>query len=303
MFRYDLLTKDNEFQVNKIGLKELYNTDNETPASEWVRSKVKDKKTFDMPQVASALKIKQKGYGRNTLDSIGYLYNDSNNVYKNSQGVCIVSSVFSHGHGVPICDENFFEITSLFTARKLVKMTWYNEYDEYLKPQESELLQQFKYDSVVYSIFSSHSQQSSLRQVNYKGQNYNIHNEFFWMSNEHLKSLADQNNYDTLYNDARISNERYVYKKLFGENGFYDNLSDDAKNILTIANNLVESTIGIRQYLSNYDNHLDSWDAGYTQLKNVWKDHNNGLFIQFKNSINSFEERLKPMVYELGFLK
>ena len=302
MFTYTLL-KNDDFIITEIGDKVLYNTDNLIAASEWVREKIKNKKTFDMPQVASYLKVKQKGYGRNTLDSLGYLYNDSNNVYKNSQGVCLVSSVFSHGHGVPVCDENFFEVTSLFTARKLIKMKWYNEYDEYLKPIQSELFEQFKYDSVVYSIFSSHSQQSSLRNVFYKNQNYNIKNEFFWMSVNHIKQLADENGYDDLYNDCRVDSDRYLYKLFFGKNGIYNRLSDDAKEILNIATELVESSIEHRQIMADNENHLNSWDCGYAQLKTVWKSYLPDMFETFKTKLNLFEARLTPLVYEVGFLK
>jgi hypothetical protein len=303
MFKYTLLKNDDNFQVVEIGEKNLYNTDNYVAASDWVREKIRNKKTFDMPQIASFSKIKQKGYGRNTLDSLGYLYNDSNNVYKNSQGVCIVSSVFSHGHGVPICIENFFETISLFTARKLVKMKWHNEYDEYLKPVESEELQQFMVDSVVYSIFSSHSQQSSLRQVDYKNNIYDIKNNFFWMSVEDMKELSDNNGYDELYNDARTDSDRYLYTILFGENRLYDKLSPDTKNVLDLATNLVNESIQFRQMIANNENHLNSWDSGYAQLKLVWKEYLPEMFENFRNSFNGLERRMEPLVYELGFLK
>lgn len=303
IFKYDLLKKDENFQIVKFGNKELYNTDSSIAASSWVREKIKNKKTIDMPQIASYLKVKQKGYGKNTEDSLGYLYNDSNNIYKNSQGVCLVSSVFSHGHGVPICDENFLDVVSLFTARKIIKMNWYNEYDEYLKPNDCDLLEQFMYDSIVYSLFSSHSQQSSLRGVTYKLNNWDINNNFFWMSKNRMIEIADNFGYDNLYNDCRLSSDRYVYNILFGEKQIYNRLSQDAKDILDMATNLVEESIEIRQILSNDENHLDSWDAGYAQLKDIWKEHYGELFNQFREAFKEFENRLIPIVYEVGFLK
>jgi len=302
MFEFDLL-KNDDFTVTKIGNKKLYNVDCEVSGQEWVKTKTKKMKTFDMPQVKSALHIKQKGYGKNVTDSLGYMYSDSNNVYKNSQGVCIVSSVFSHGHGVPIIKDNIYEVSSFFSARKMINFTWYGQYDEYMKPNESHIqFKQFKYDSVIYSIFNNHSQQSSLRQVEYKDKLWDIKNEFFWMSKDRMKELADENGYDNLYNDARTSSDRHVHNLLFGEERIYDKLSDDAKAVLDKATELVEQSLQMRQVMADDHNHLDSWDAGYAQLKLVWKEYFEEDFKEFRQLYKNLEDRMRPLVYELGFL-
>jgi hypothetical protein len=302
-FDFDLLSLNNS-EVTEMGLKKLYNTDNITPASNWVRLKTKSLKTIDMPQIKSALEIKQKGYGRNVKNSLGYMYNDSNNVYKNGQGVCITTSVFSHGHGVPIIKENLFEISSLYGARKLVSMNWVNEYDEYLEPNcSNQNYTQFSLDSLILLLFNNSSQQSSLRQITYKGDLWDIKNEFFWMSKERIKELADRHGYDELFNDARISSERHVYELLFGEQRVYDKLSPDAKDVLNKAIQLTENSIETRQLIANDSNHLNSWDSGYAQLKLVWKEYFQEDFRTFRDAYKKLEERMRPLVYELNFLK
>jgi hypothetical protein len=224
-------------------------------------------------------------------------------VYKNSKGVCIVSSVFSHGHGVPVIKENIFEIASFFCARKSITQNWINQKDEYLAPnEEHELFTQFEKDSLIYSLFHSASNQSSLRQITYKGKLWDIKNEFFWMSVERMKELADNNGYDNLYNDARTSPNRHVYNLLFGEERIYDKLSPDAKAVLDKATELVEKSIKMRMIMSNDENHLDSWDAGYAQLKLVWKEYFSDDFKEFRQLYKNMEDRMRPLVYELGFL-
>jgi hypothetical protein len=302
-FSFDLLSLVNS-EIVDLGSKKLYNTDKMNPASSWVRTKIKGLKTIDMPQIKSALEVKQTGYGRNIVNSLGYLYNDSNNVYKNSQGVCVTTSVFSHGHGVPIIKENLLEISSLYAARKLVTMNWINEYDEYLEPDtKSSNYLQFQYDSLVILLFNNSSQQSSLRQVLYKGDLWDIKNEFFWMSNERIKKLADQFGYDELYNDARISSERHIYDLLFGEKNIYEILSHDAKQVLDMATQLTESSIEIRNVVSNHENHLNSWDAGYAQQKIIWKEYFQPDFKKFREDYKKLENRMRPLVYDLKFLK
>jgi TRAP-type mannitol/chloroaromatic compound transport system substrate-binding protein len=123
------------------------------------------------------------------------------------------------------------------------------------------------------------------------------------MSVEKMKELADQNGYDELYNDARTSSDRYVYKLLFGEERIYDKLSPDAKVVLDKATELVERSMELRQVMANDENHLNSWDAGYAQLKLVWKEYFQEEFKEFRQLYKNLEDRMRPLVYELGFLK
>jgi TRAP-type mannitol/chloroaromatic compound transport system substrate-binding protein len=131
---------------------------------------------------------------------------------------------------------------------------------------------------------------------------WDIKNEFFWMSKDQVKDLADENGYDNLYNDARTSNDRHVYKLLFGEERIYDKLSPDAKLVLDKATELVEKSMEIRQVMANDENHLDSWDAGYAQLKLIWKEYFQEDFKEFRQLYKNLEDRMRPLVYELGFL-
>ena len=149
------------------------------------------------------------------------------------------------------------------------------------------------YDSIVFSLFNNSSFQKSLE---------NNKNEFFWMSKEEMKKLADEKGYDNLYNDARTSSDRYVYKLLFGEERIYDKLSSDVKLVLDKATDLVKKSMEVRQVMANDENHLDCWDAGYAQLKLVWKEYFQEDFKEFRQFYKNMEDRMRPLVYELGFL-
>jgi hypothetical protein len=299
-FEFDLL-KSNSFEVENLGPKILYNTDNLVSASSWVREKIKGKKTIDMPQIKSALEVKQSGYGNNIENSLGYLYNDSNNVYKNSQGVCIVSSVFSHGHGVPIIKENLEEVCALFVARKLVKMTWQNEYDEYLKPNfYKDGWKEFVVNSVVYSIFSSHSQQSSLGIVNYKNNNWKIVNNFFWMDIQKLIEKSNEINFTELYNSTRGDGQRYIFEYL-EQNKEY--IWEESKEVLDLASDLVINSLPIRRNFLNDHNQLENWDSGFAQLKLLWKEFYVEDYKIMKTKISILEDKLFPKIYDFEFLK
>ena len=305
MYRFDVLDLEG-YQIIKKDEKSFYNTDNEVRLNDWARHKVKMKNLKDCPQMSSALNIKPKGYSKMMEGGLGYVWSCKNNIKGNTQEVSIFPSGFSasNSNGYTIFGENLFETVILFTVRRLITNNWLNTVDEYLAPNEDhEQFEQFKYDSLVYSLFESKSNQSSLRQVEYKEKLWDIKNEFFWMSKDRMKELADENGYDNLYNDARTSSDRHVYNLLFGEERIYDKLSDDAKAVLDKATELVEQSLQMRQVMADDHNHLDSWDSGYAQLKLVWKEYFSDDFKEFRDMYKGLEDRMRPLVYELGFLK
>ena len=303
MYKFDLLDISENLEITIVGDKFLYNTDGQLSGSEWVLKPIKGKKTKDYPQLSSATIVKPKGRGNMVENAFGYMDNSGNNVYFNPNRVGLYTSAFSNGNGLSILNENFFEVVSLFSARKTIESNWVNQKDEYLKPNNNNpKFINFCFDSIIYSLFNNSSQQSSLRQVEYKGQMWDIKNEFFWMSKEQMKELADQQGYDNLYNDARTSADRHVHKLLFGEERIYDKLSPDAKLVLDKATELVVKSMEIRQAMANDENHLDSWDAGYAQLKLIWKEYFQEDFKEFRQLYKNLEDRMRPLVYELGFL-
>lgn len=288
----------NDFEVVKKGEKILTPVDNR--ACDWVKSKRKI--NVVVPNLSSALKVKETS-NKTSEGFITILNNGTNRVEQNEKQCSFLSSMTSNNTGFSIDETNFYKAVTLFTARKSIKPNWLNMKDEYMVPNENHCnWNQFYFDSIVYSIFNNRSYQSSLRQVEYKGKLWDINNEFFWMSVDRMKELSDENGYDELHNDARTSSDRHVYKLLFGEERIYDKLSDDAKLVLDKATELVEMSIQMRQQMADDDNHLDSWDAGYAQLKLVWKEYFPDQFKEFRQLYKNMEDRMRPLVYELGFL-
>jgi len=298
-YSHDVLDIDkNELSIFTEGKKILYNCDGKNKANHFFkRVKCND----EVPVVKSALNIVEKNK-LGVKNAIGYINNDSNNLMQ-QKNVFIASTQVSPNGSKVITKNNFNKAVSLFSVRHIVSQNWLNDKDEYLAPNEEHIqFEQFNYDSLVYSLFNSASNQSSLRQIEYKDKLWDIKNEFFWMSKDRMKELADENGYDNLYNDARTSSDRHVYNLLFGEERIYDKLSDDAKAVLDKATELVEQSMTLRQVMADDYNHLDSWDAGYAQLKLVWKEYFEEDFKEFRQLYKNLEDRMRPLVYELGFL-
>jgi hypothetical protein len=299
-FELDVLNYDN-YQIVKHGRKLFYNNDGKNNIQKWLKSNKKSTSQLYWPTKNGMEVSKTKGLkDKMMVGAMGYFYNNSNCVQYNSQGVAIFSTVFGSAHGIEIMDDNFINVCMMMSARQLIKPTWLNEKDEYMVPIMDTT--QFGYDSIILTLFSNGSYQTSLRNMDYKDQSFNVVNEFFWMSKDRMKELTDENGYDNLYNDARTSSDRHVYNLLFGEERIYDKLSDDAKAVLDKATELVEQSLQMRQVMADDHNHLDSWDAGYAQLKLVWKEYFEEDFKEFRQLYKNLEGRMSPLVYELGFL-
>ena len=304
-FIHTLIDIEND-KIIEIGEKDIYNVDFSETASDWAKKDIKGLKTFDEPNLSSGIKLRADNSdtrGTNFKDNLGYFLNAGNNVDMNMQKVTLFTSAYGNGHGHGLSKDNFHKCTALFTARKLIEKTWINSKDEYLAPNEEHpQWKQFVADSVVYSLFHSASNQSSLRKITYKGKQWDIKNEFFFMSREQMLQLANENNNDDLYNDCSVSDDRFVYKWLEEHK---EELSDKAKEVLEMAKELVISSMKYRTLFNeeHEEYQINNFDCGYYQLKALWKQYMPNELKEFQKLYKEFSEQLKPMVYELGFLK
>lgn len=304
-FNYTLIDNvDGEIKV--IGNKVVYNVDNDVKASDWLRTELKEikEKKVLFPHLSNPLRVVEKENQTLLPNSLGSMCALANNVDKSVQGVAIFSSIQTQGTACisnSIIPQNFDKCVGLFSARKLVESNWANSQDEYLAPNtESEKWDEFVNDSIVFSLFNSHSQQSSLRQVEYKGKLWDIKNEFFFMSRDEVMDLANENNLDFTYNDAKVSGERYVYEKLQ-----QIELSKEAQAVLDKATELTINSFKYRELFN--DEHPEyqilNWDCGWYQIKGMLKEFMPNELKEFSELYKALAEKMRPMVYELGFLK
>ena len=301
-FNYTLIDNiDGEIQV--VGEKIAYNIDDSETASDWTKETIKGLKTFDVVNLSSGICVRDKdnNRGKNFENAFGFINNGGNSVCQNSQTVALFTSAYGNGNGFGINESNFTRCTALFSARKLIDSNWTNAEDEYFAPNtDNEHWNEFVNDSIVYSLFSAFSQQSSLRQVEYKGKLWDIKNEFFFMSRDDIKELANENGFDFTYNDANVSSERYVYTKLQGIE-----LSPEAQEVLNKAIELTKRSFRYREMFN--DEHPEyqilNWDCGWYQIKGMLKEYMPNEYKEFTDLYKKLADKMRPMVYELGFLK
>lgn len=296
--------------VEDIGYKVLYNMDNKDSMTDWIRKDVKKYKAVDYPQMKSALNwSNEHRLGNLVPGSYGYLVDSGNNVDENTSRVFLLTSCRGAGHGVSILDENFTSCCTSFAARRLISglyANWVNCKDEYMIPNIGHpLYNQWQSDSIVYSLFNNASNQSSLRNIEYNGKIWDIQNEFFWMSVRDMENLVgglyDKVDINTKVEDdiEKFGNERFVYKKLQEVE-----LSQDAQAVLDKATELVKLSFRFRKDFNEKhpEYHINAWDAGWYQIKGMLKEYMPNELKEFNALYKAMEDRMRPLVYELGFL-
>ena len=297
----------NSYAVRILQTKTLYNI-NGKEATKWVRP-ISMCLQQEIPNLTNAINLADNKRNRKlSTEALGVFVCDSNNVWANARSVVLMSLPMANNKGCfEVIPENFRRSIALFCARKSIKGDWINDKDEYLVPhvasKDSPLngaYEQWVNDAVVYSLFNTSSQQSSLRGVQYKGKQWDIANHFFWMSPSEMKALADKAGFQEMYQDAKQGEDSFVFKQLTSLA-----LSDDAKAVLGAARSLIRASMDKRKawHKDHPELHLQAFDAGWAQLKPMLKKEFKGAYDQFVSTYKCFENRMRKGVYEYGFLK
>src|SRR5574344_414166 len=316
-------THGNNFKLESLSTTKLYSIDNDkmVKASDWVKKYTKQKFNYDAPSFSSGLLQKNKSSSCGICSNgFGYFCCDTNNIRGGIKGTALFTSVFSHGHGCSIIKENFEKTLTYFSVRKIIDATPENEKSEYLAPDEdSPEYEDFKNDAVIFSLFNTSSNQTSLRNIYYehdknvaplkdsqtiimKDDNlWDIKNNFFWMNREEIKALANQYHVDSAYGEASSDFDRFTYLWI---KDHYKSLSPSARSVLDAANDIVRSTF---QYRNEFDTkhpeyQIKNWDCGWYQIKALAKEYAPEALDSFNELYRKFKAELVPQVYGVGFL-
>ena len=120
------------------------------------------------------------------------------------------------------------------------------------------------------------------------------------MSKEEVKELANDCHLDFTYNDARVSSDRYVYTKLQGIE-----LPAEAKAVLDKAIELTRVSFKYRELFNEEhpEYQILNWDCGWYQIKALTKEYGKNQLDEFNALYKTLADKMRPMVFTLGFLK
>ena len=87
-------------------------------------------------------------------------------------------------------------------------------------------------------------------------------------------------------------------------NGKFDSPSPEGKAVLDAFAACIKASAPFRREFgqSHPELQLDHWDAGYRQLRDLFKETCPEELKAFKTALKALKTKMAPMVYELGFL-
>ena len=122
------------------------------------------------------------------------------------------------------------------------------------------------------------------------------------MLKEELSDLVYDNLDDASVSYFDLSEDRYMAKWV---KEHYSELSDTARKVLDKANELVKLSFATHKIFneSKPEYQVNNWDCGWYQIKEILKEYHKDEYDEFKTLYRALTDKMRPMVYELGFLK
>ena len=278
--------------TNPIGEKVFSNSPAEQLLTKWVdRPKANKVEALPLKNAISPATKTNDVRGRYWADgAIGSLYAHASDI-QNSHLTALLSSGYNSPGAFFVTEKNLYKVAVIFMVRSIIRKTWLNDRDQFLQPTES-LTDEFKTDCLVWMLFNGSNLTASANELEWNDKKWSIVNHFIPFSEQEVNSP------ERFESDFM---QQYMSDKKF---------STEAKVVLVEGKKLwkayFEHTDGrtIRDKLM-----LNRADVGWYQIRKALENRNSGgdflpaSFEPFKEVYSSLTDKLKPKVYELGFLK
>ena len=224
--------------------------------------------------------------------AIAYMLCDVNDFQNACQRTALFASPYGGGHGFYVTEQNLWQASVVFTARRIIPHTWLNHNDQFLQPNKL-LPEEFINDCLAWMLFSGKNLTASADGLEWQGRVWSIVNHFIPYEEEEVGS------------PSRFESD-FLVKYMKGKT-----YSKEALAVLKAGKALWQA------YFSTSFPHpirekfkLARADVGYYQIRQALKALSEtgeyappANFASLENSYAVLTEKLIPQVYELGFLK
>ncbi|WP_438392307.1 hypothetical protein [Caballeronia sp. DA-9] len=278
------LTKTGEF----VGVKDFTNGSASTYLNKWITPPGTND-DLALP-LSNAFTISTNPRLKKSCDSmIGYLYASNNDLQHAGQETLITSSIYTGGNGggLYITKDNLLQCAIVFSVRRLVKPTWLNDRDQFLQPTKA-LPDEFKSDCLVWMLFNGSNLTAGCDGLEWNDKKWTLVNHFVPFTE--IEMGATKRLESSFMSD-------YLAKL---------KLSGDAKALLGEAKKIWKTFHATRLEKRIRDEFmLNRSDAGWYQVRRALKANSENEEVDFSPFEDAYETltlKLRPKVFELGFL-
>jgi hypothetical protein len=277
---------------NAVGQKSFHNLPNALFLSEWM-PRLKKNDADAVPLINAVTPTTKTEHVRNTKWSdgaIGHFFCNGNDFQNAGTMTAVFSSVHSIGHagGYFITPDNLWQAAVVFAVRQLIRHTWINHNDQFLQPT-CELPAAFKTDCLVWMLFHGKNLSAGADGLAWNGKQWSLVNHFIPFTEAEVGASG---RFQSDFMAAHL-------KKL--------KLSKEARQVLDEGRKLWQTYHATRFEKKIRDTfRLNRPDAGWYQIRKALEANSDTHpidFDPFKTAYDTLSQKLRPQVYEYGFLR
>jgi hypothetical protein len=232
--------------------------------------------------------------------ALGWFNCAGNDLQNAALKTMLFSSGYGSGRGYFVTQNNLEKSAISFSVRRLIKPTWLNDRDQFLQPT-GELTEAFKSDCLVWMLFNGSNLTASADGLEWNGRTWSIVNHFIPFTEAEVDAPERfESDFMVQYMNS-IRNEQ-----LSINNGF----SKEAEAVLDEGRKLWKAYFQHTDVRSVRDElKLNRADVGWYQIRKALQARNASgdfapvSFAGFEAAYKELTEKLRPMVYEKGFLR
>ena len=288
----EITTEVLDKEGNPIGSKNFYNLPNSEFLSKWIaRPKSNSECVIPLSNAITPTTMGKPRVQKWSDDALGYMCSGTNDLQNAEKYVYILSSAAARGNGFYVTKANIEKAAVFFAVSKLPQHTWLNDRDQFLQPN-ADLPSEFRTDCLVWMLFNSSNLTASANNLEWNGKKWSIVNHFIPYAPDEVESGERWESYFMV---------DYLADKSF---------SKEAREVLSEGKELW------RQYFAEKDGKmtrdtlkLNRPDVGWYQVRKALETRNGDggympvSFEAFQKSYRLLTEKLRPLVYEYGFLR
>ena len=274
-----------------IGEKSLHNIPNSRFMSEWLARSRKNSVEV-VPLTNAVTPTTKTEHVRNTRWSngaIAHFFCNGNDLQNAPTMTAVFSSVHSIGHagGYFVTPENLWQVAIMFTVRMIIPHTWQNHNDQFLQPSQP-LTDTFKSDCLVWMLFAGKNLSAGADGLHWNERNWSVVNHFIPFTEA---EVGAKGRFESDFMAVHMAGMVF---------------SPEAQAVLNEGRKLwqryhaIQFPRKIREELR-----LNRADAGWYQVRKALEAYGDTEltdFDPFKAAYAALGNKLRPLVYELGFL-
>lgn len=284
-------------QAKTIGVKHLRLINKKDVLNNWFE-RPKNSNEYILPPLSNGITVKEGNLDRRHRARPDFLASicSNGNDFQHAKYVVILSAPNASAGAFTVNPDNFEEAVTLHAVKKIPKPTWLNDRNQFLTPH-TRPSKEFIEDCIVWSLFTNSNQTTSLKNIEYQSNTFQIKNNFFPFRIEQLK------NWEIKDPDFRVQLTK-------DENRFVANwlkdrqLSKEAQEVLIKGKEVYKLYFSSLNQMSTHKWRIGTWDAGWYQIRRCLNEHNLGMdeIEALKKANDKLAEKILPKIEEFGFL-